>query len=310
MILAVVYFPPRTVVWNGCRIAKETQILQQQVLERGNLPSPQSWKEHRQGESLLGSSCDFFCCSRTKGPSLTNSLQVSATSASGRFRIFELNGRPVEPASYETVINRTLQPSRFTFSTPLSLPLLTLTNMHISPQEAHHVAVLAGQGECAKLVTAVKALALREHESPADILIACKDDFQQTAAHIAAKSGQSSVWTLPSCPQPILIFKQSPSTHYPIFWMTMRKEQSISTWLTVFPGIGLSIQPCAMGIWMPSKPWSIMARTRPWRIALEMSLRIIQVTSSQRRYHELWRSIGLRWTNSGHNFVLRTLITL
>ncbi|VBB73402.1 Putative protein of unknown function [Podospora comata] len=63
--------------------------------------------------------------------------------------------------------------------------------MHISPQEAHHVAVLAGQGECAKLVTAVKALALREHESPADILIACKDDFQQTAAHIAAKSGQS-----------------------------------------------------------------------------------------------------------------------
>ncbi|KAK4197809.1 hypothetical protein QBC40DRAFT_180069 [Triangularia verruculosa] len=63
--------------------------------------------------------------------------------------------------------------------------------MHISPQEAHHVAVLAGQGECAKLTAAVKALARREHESPANILIACKDDFQQTAAHIAAKSGQS-----------------------------------------------------------------------------------------------------------------------
>lgn len=136
MILAVVYFPPRTVVWNGCRIAKEKQILQQQVLERGNLPSPQSWKEHRQGESLLGSSCDFFCCSRTKDPSLTNSLQVSATSAFGRFRIFELNGRPVEPASYETVINRTLQHrhSLFQLRCPCRYsPLQTCIFLHRKP---------------------------------------------------------------------------------------------------------------------------------------------------------------------------------
>lgn len=62
--------------------------------------------------------------------------------------------------------------------------------MHISPQESHHVSVLAGQGEVIKLVATVNALAQREKESPADVLIFCKDDFQQTAAHIAAKSGQ------------------------------------------------------------------------------------------------------------------------
>ncbi|KAK3986372.1 hypothetical protein QBC44DRAFT_333399 [Cladorrhinum sp. PSN332] len=63
--------------------------------------------------------------------------------------------------------------------------------MQIKPQEAHHVAVLAGQGEIAKLKACVKELAEREATSPADILIACKDDFQQTAAHIAAKAGQT-----------------------------------------------------------------------------------------------------------------------
>ncbi|KAK4161239.1 hypothetical protein QBC43DRAFT_268925 [Cladorrhinum sp. PSN259] len=63
--------------------------------------------------------------------------------------------------------------------------------MHIKPQEAHHIAVLAGQGETAKLKAAVKDLAERESTSPGDVLIACKDDFQQTAAHIAAKSGQT-----------------------------------------------------------------------------------------------------------------------
>ncbi|KAK3362474.1 hypothetical protein B0T25DRAFT_467788 [Lasiosphaeria hispida] len=64
--------------------------------------------------------------------------------------------------------------------------------MHIAQQESHHVSVLAGQGELAKLRNAVKALAQREGVSPADIIIACKDDFQQTAAHIAAKAGQTS----------------------------------------------------------------------------------------------------------------------
>jgi len=63
--------------------------------------------------------------------------------------------------------------------------------MTISPQESHHISVLAGQGELIKLSTAVKSLAQRENSSPADVLISCKDDFQQTAAHIAAKSGQT-----------------------------------------------------------------------------------------------------------------------
>ncbi|KAK4224899.1 hypothetical protein QBC38DRAFT_369899 [Podospora fimiseda] len=63
--------------------------------------------------------------------------------------------------------------------------------MQIKPQEAHHIAVLAGQGEIAKLKTAVHELAGREEATPGDIIIACKDDFQQTAAHIAAKSGQT-----------------------------------------------------------------------------------------------------------------------
>ncbi|KAK3694171.1 hypothetical protein B0T22DRAFT_437273 [Podospora appendiculata] len=62
--------------------------------------------------------------------------------------------------------------------------------MNITPQEAHHVSVLAGQGETAKLAVHVKHLAQRERASTADVVIACKDDFQQTAAHIAAKSGQ------------------------------------------------------------------------------------------------------------------------
>ena len=69
--------------------------------------------------------------------------------------------------------------------------------MQIKPHEAHHIAVLAGQGETAKLKEAVNELAQRETASPAGILIACKDDFQQTAAHIAAKSGQTSNYSLP-----------------------------------------------------------------------------------------------------------------
>ncbi|KAK3393941.1 hypothetical protein B0H63DRAFT_459552 [Podospora didyma] len=63
--------------------------------------------------------------------------------------------------------------------------------MHITSQESHHISVLAGEGEIVKLKLAVKALARREDASPADVLIACKDDYHQTAAHIAAKSGQT-----------------------------------------------------------------------------------------------------------------------
>ncbi|GAB1311486.1 hypothetical protein MFIFM68171_01696 [Madurella fahalii] len=69
--------------------------------------------------------------------------------------------------------------------------------MHIAAQESHHVSVLAGQGEIIKLRAAVKSLATRENTSTAEVLLACKDDFQQTAAHIAAKSGQTrSIQTL------------------------------------------------------------------------------------------------------------------
>ena len=63
--------------------------------------------------------------------------------------------------------------------------------MHFTHQESHHISVLAGQGEIIKLRNHVQTLAKREATSPAEVLIACKDDFQQTAAHIAAKSGQS-----------------------------------------------------------------------------------------------------------------------
>ncbi|KAK0628351.1 hypothetical protein B0T17DRAFT_522516 [Bombardia bombarda] len=62
--------------------------------------------------------------------------------------------------------------------------------MYISPQESHYISVLAGQGELFMLSASVKNLAIRESVQPGDILIGCKDDFQQTAAHIAAKSGQ------------------------------------------------------------------------------------------------------------------------
>ncbi|KXX75833.1 Ankyrin repeat domain-containing protein 27 [Madurella mycetomatis] len=69
--------------------------------------------------------------------------------------------------------------------------------MHITAQELHHISVLAGQGEIIKLRAAVKNLAERENTSTAEVLLACKDDFHQTAAHIAAKSGQTrSIQTL------------------------------------------------------------------------------------------------------------------
>ncbi len=63
--------------------------------------------------------------------------------------------------------------------------------MPVTQQESHQISVLAGQGETAKLATFVRELAAREGVSPGEILINCKDDFQQTAAHIAAAAGQT-----------------------------------------------------------------------------------------------------------------------
>lgn len=63
--------------------------------------------------------------------------------------------------------------------------------MAITDAESRHISVLAGEGDLPKLRAAVQALALREALSPADVLITCKDDYHQTAAHIAAKGGQA-----------------------------------------------------------------------------------------------------------------------
>ncbi|KAK3938074.1 hypothetical protein QBC46DRAFT_318418 [Diplogelasinospora grovesii] len=69
--------------------------------------------------------------------------------------------------------------------------------MRITEEESHTISVLAGQGDIKKIRTVVETLAQREDAMPADVLMACKDDFQQTAAHIAAKSGQArSIETL------------------------------------------------------------------------------------------------------------------
>ncbi|KAK3898734.1 hypothetical protein C8A05DRAFT_18732 [Staphylotrichum tortipilum] len=69
--------------------------------------------------------------------------------------------------------------------------------MPATQQESHEISVLAGQGETAKLATLVRKIAERECASPGEILMACKDDFQQTAAHIAAAAGQTrSIETL------------------------------------------------------------------------------------------------------------------
>lgn len=62
--------------------------------------------------------------------------------------------------------------------------------MFISPQESHLISVCAGQGDLAGLAVAVKSLAQREKVTEAEILISSKDDFQRTAAHIAAQLGQ------------------------------------------------------------------------------------------------------------------------
>lgn len=69
--------------------------------------------------------------------------------------------------------------------------------MLITPQESHLISVRAGQGDLAGLAVFVKSLAQREKVTEAEVLISCKDDFQRTAAHIAAQLGQrSSIETL------------------------------------------------------------------------------------------------------------------
>ncbi|KAK3497212.1 uncharacterized protein B0T23DRAFT_77950 [Neurospora hispaniola] len=69
--------------------------------------------------------------------------------------------------------------------------------MFITPQESHLISVRAGQGDLAGLAIIVKSLAQREKVTEAEVLISCKDDFQRTAAHIAAQLGQrSSIETL------------------------------------------------------------------------------------------------------------------
>ena len=64
--------------------------------------------------------------------------------------------------------------------------------MTISSAESHHVSVLAGKADVIQLCKAVEDLALRECIPAGDVLIACKDDYHQTSAHIAAKVGQLS----------------------------------------------------------------------------------------------------------------------
>ncbi len=63
--------------------------------------------------------------------------------------------------------------------------------MAITEVEAHNVSVLAGQGELTELRAAARRLAVRENIALDDVLIACKDDFHQTSAHIASKAGQA-----------------------------------------------------------------------------------------------------------------------
>ncbi len=63
--------------------------------------------------------------------------------------------------------------------------------MQISHAENHGLSVYAGQGEHVRLRDEVRRLAEREKTTPDEILIACKDDYHQTAAHIAAKAGQT-----------------------------------------------------------------------------------------------------------------------
>lgn len=63
--------------------------------------------------------------------------------------------------------------------------------MVITQDESRAISVLASQGEIIKLKRTVNSLAEREGLSVAELLMEAKDDFQQTAAHMAAKAGQT-----------------------------------------------------------------------------------------------------------------------
>ena len=86
--------------------------------------------------------------------------------------------------------------------------------MPATQAESHQISVLAGQGETTKLATLVREIADRDSASPGEILMGCKDDFQQTAAHIAAAAGQTRGRpgkALPFSSQGINADKQAPS---------------------------------------------------------------------------------------------------
>ncbi|KAL2128360.1 hypothetical protein VTI74DRAFT_9288 [Chaetomium olivicolor] len=62
--------------------------------------------------------------------------------------------------------------------------------MPISREEKQRICQLVGQGDTFKLVSVVKDLASREATSTADVLMSCKDDWYENAAHMAAQTGQ------------------------------------------------------------------------------------------------------------------------
>lgn len=63
--------------------------------------------------------------------------------------------------------------------------------MRISQEDLRKIAVLAGQGEVGEMTSLVNRYAEKERATTGWILLECKDDFHQTAAHIAAKAGQT-----------------------------------------------------------------------------------------------------------------------
>lgn len=73
------------------------------------------------------------------------------------------------------------------------------TGMPVTRQESHQISVYAGQGEVAKLRSLVHDLAEREGMTTAEVLLASKDDYHQTAAHIAAKAGQTRTRSASFC---------------------------------------------------------------------------------------------------------------
>lgn len=119
--------------------------------------------------------------------------------------------------------------------------------MAITDAESRHISVLAGEGDLPKLRAAVQALALREALSPADVLITCKDDYHQTAAHIAAKGGQARVFALSSFPGCFANVAQGQSRRSPTSSRRRRRRSFSSTCRIGSAGTGRCIRPCGMG---------------------------------------------------------------